>query len=351
MGNVHKLQTAESVTETAGLWLSRLDRGLTHQEMDQLRRWLSEDPAHEQVFLAMAKSWDEMTALEALADLFPDPAQRRNKPNRPMLAFAASVCAAILVVGWLVADHFQPESVQTASEPLISERSDLLYETGIGEQSTTVLADGSTIILNTNSLVTVRYSARHRVIELMRGQVHVQVVPDRRRPLSVLAGESIVQAVGTAFAVQLIEGNKTELVVTEGEVLVGTVSRAARTGSSTPPVPVLPQTALRVEEGKELIMGVAAPTVRAVSPEDVLIRMSWREGNLTFRDERLEEALKEVERYTTVRFQFLDQDLRGEKLTGRYRTGDIDGFLFALGESHRISYEHTDDGRVLLSRL
>ena len=79
--------------------------------------------------------------------------------------------------------------------------------------------------------------------------------------------------------------------------------------------------------------------------------MSWREGNLIFRGEAMEDALRELERYTTVRFMFLDSELRTQGVIGRYKAGDVDAFLDALGASHNVTYTRTDDGQVLLSAL
>jgi transmembrane sensor len=67
--------------------------------------------------------------------------------------------------------------------------------------------------------VNITYTAQARVIELQRGEIHIDVAHDTARPLSVLAGGQVIQAVGTAFNVQL-EENLVELIVTQGKVLV-----------------------------------------------------------------------------------------------------------------------------------
>lgn len=350
MGNVHKLISRQSATEEAGLWLSKLSRGLSQQETAQLQDWLAKDVSHQRVFLAMAKAWDDMSSLEVLADLFPNPAPARSE-RLLRYAAAAGVVAVACFVGWLVVANIQSNPDRAVLVQENTEPTELTYDTGVGEQSTTVLADGTTVVLNTDSLIAVRYSSHHRILELVRGEVHVDVVPNRRRPLTVIARENIVQAVGTAFVVQLVDDSKAELVVIEGAVLVGTTPKRLREKALIAAVPILPITALRVSQGEELLMGEESANVRAVTPDDIEARISWKEGNLVFRDERLEDALKEVERYTNLRFSFADQSLKSQLLTGRYRAGDIDSFLVALGESHDISYEWTDESVVLLDQL
>ena len=81
------------------------------------------------------------------------------------------------------------------------------------------------------------------------------------------------------------------------------------------------------------------------------MKLSWREGRVVFRGESLEAALAEIERYTTVQFVFLDEDLKSRSVTGRFRAGDVDGLLVALRTNFNITHERSDDGRVLLSNL
>jgi len=72
---------------------------------------------------------------------------------------------------------------------------------------------------------------------------------------------------------------------------------------------------------------------------------------LIFRSEPLEQALREVERYTTVEFVVLDESLKSKLLTGRFRTGDVETLLVLLRENFNIHHEFDGENRVLLSSL
>ena len=50
---------------------------------------------------------------------------------------------------------------------------------------------------------------------------HIDVAHDKTRPLSVIAGGKVIQAVGTAFNVE-VRNELVELIVTDGKVLVAT---------------------------------------------------------------------------------------------------------------------------------
>ncbi len=352
MGNVYKLRDKQSANEMAGIWLARLDRGLVPSEKEELASWLEEDATNRTTLLEMAKMWDEMSSLETLAELLPESPDAPVGNHRPRLIGAAAALCVVGLAGWWGTNLIVSQPGERQETRAVADASRLVYETGVGEQSTTVLSDGSTITLNTDSYLVVRYSAHHRVLELTRGELHVDVATDPRRPLSVVAGENIVQAVGTEFSVQITGTNKAELIVTEGEVLVRSKSSGgSASGSLLPPPPVLPSTAQRVEQGQSLMLGVEDASVSTVTSDEIAARMSWRDGSLMFRGESMEEALRELERYTTIRFVFLDNELKAQGVIGRYKAGDVDAFLEALGASHSVTYTRTNDGRVLLSRL
>ena len=99
------------------------------------------------------------------------------------------------------------------------------------------------------------------------------------------------------------------------------------------------------------MLGTPEETTKQLSDEDIEAKLSWREGRLIFRGERLEAALAEVERYTTVQFVFLEDEIRTREVVGRFRAGDVDSLLLALRLNFNVAYERIDDGQVLLSNL
>jgi transmembrane sensor len=91
------------------------------------------------------------------------------------------------------------------------------YSTGIGEQRTIQLMDGSTVELNARSKVEVRLTERRRDVALIEGQALFHVAKDKLRPFVVRAGEAEVRAVGTEFDVYKKQA-ETVVTVVEGRV-------------------------------------------------------------------------------------------------------------------------------------
>ena len=169
----------------------------------------------------------------------------------------------------------------------------------------------------------------NRLLQLDRGELHITVARDKKRPLSVLVGERVVQAVGTEFNIEITGEQRIELVVTEGVVMVGISADSTNAGGPQKPL-MLTQNATPVAAGQEVVIDLnddpAQPVdADAIDADDIAVKLSWREGNLIFRGESLEEAVSEVGRYTEVQFIFLDEESKKVRVAGLFKAGDVDG--------------------------
>ena len=349
MNQVVDISDKDRRLDTASRWIVRMDSGLSADERVELQRWMAENPKNAARLLSMAKRWDKMHDLSRLAELFPEADMTRGAKRTARVWYAAAAAAMlVLSVGLFLFASVDLGDNTDTPVPGVVQAADQ-FETAIGEQSTVTLSDGSIVVLNTNSLIRVAYSNDARVLHLERGEIHVEVFDDPSRPFSVVAADRIVQAVGTAFSVEITEDQRIELVVTEGKVVVGI--HAPTSTQSVAPALITQSSSNTVEAGEEMVLGVADEVITAVTAEDIEVKLSWREGRLVFRGEPLEAALAEIERYTTVQFIFIDEDLKTREVTGRFRAGDVDGLLIALRMNFDIVHERADDGRVYLSNL
>ena len=203
MSNVHQFPDQSSRFDEASLWIAKLDNGLSNAEEKALKDWLSQDSENAAVFLKMAEVWDKMDSLDRLSHLFPQPVHHRNQ-GFSALARVASVAAVLLVGVWMAAIWLPLDNSDSGFVANVQG----LYQTTVGESSEIDLPDGTRLVLNTNSSVRVSYSERQRILFLERGEINVDVAHDETRPLSVVVGDQIIQAVGTQFNVELNSDQK-----------------------------------------------------------------------------------------------------------------------------------------------
>lgn len=352
MNNVHEFPGSQSKSsQEAAEWVARLGNGLNSEQEAVFAEWLNKNEQNHREFSELAKLWDSMDALSRLARMFPESEIKRVKTSsgRGWL-IAASVFLAAGIASW-----FAMSSLPGADEHVaaVDSTTELILRTEIGEQSNHTLADGTFIVLNTDSEVAIDFTESNRLLRLERGEIHLKVAHDPTRPLGVIIGDKVVQAVGTEFNLEISSDQSIELVVTDGLVMVGIVRPDVDDNESAGPL-VLDQNFAMVAAGQEVTIEADERDIDTIEAEDIeseniSVKLSWREGNLIFRGESLEEAVEEVGRYTAVEFVFLDEAAKKVRVAGLYKAGDVEGLLAALRAHFNISYEWQGDDRIILS--
>ena len=349
MSNIREFPSSKDrKLQEAADWIAAIERGLTGEEEQELARWLSLSRANYQLFIELAELWDNMEVLSRLSDLFPESQPARRYPSNRVLSVSALAASVVAGIFLFAAVQMQDIAIRQFT-PVTDSHS---YDTAVGEYATHQLSDGSTITLNTNSRVRVNYTASERLLMLDRGEIHVKVAHDSDRPLSVAVGSKVVRAVGTEFNVEITEDQSLELVVTDGVVMVGVLD-ASDEGASSDTPKLLPQSSTIVGAGEQVLILANDQNTDSIKPEsierdEIAVKLSWREGNLIFRGESLEEAVYEVGRYTAVEFVFLDEETREVRVAGLFKAGDVEGLLAALRNHFNIAYERQGEHRILL---
>ena len=209
------------------------------------------------------------------------------------------------------------------------------YSTGVGEQRTVALGDGSTVFLNTDSDVRVRLSRRLRRIELVRGEALFTVSHDPRRPFEVHALQGVTTAVGTQFDVELTRGGAA-ISVLEGTVTVG--------GSSEGRAAALPPVAVSAGNGVGYSQEGAVSDLR---PAEVNRIQGWRSQRMVFNDIALDTALAEYNRYSRKPIVLSNPALGSRHINGVFHIGDEAAFLSALDQGLHLKATKGDAQTVL----
>ncbi len=186
------------------------------------------------------------------------------------LAAAASI---LLIVGIVVSNL--PEPLHGA-----------VYRTAKGERQTYQLQDGSSLTLNTQSLVTVQMTDNERRLVLRQGEAIFDVTKDAARPFLVEAGGRTVRAIGTRFNVAQ-KGD--EILVTVLEGVVHVTAKEAQGAAPTAP-------AAELTVGEQLVYGDSSASEKE-SGVDVETVTAWRNGELIFDSQPLRTVIAEFNRY------------------------------------------------------
>ncbi|MEE4380973.1 MAG: FecR domain-containing protein [Pseudomonadales bacterium] len=334
----------EAIEEEAATWVVRRSGDEFGPEDERaLAAWLATSERHRDAYQRLAAVWADAAVLEELDDLADAaeplaPERRRSpSPGRWALAAAASVCLAIASVLWL-GEAELPRAERAAAQD---------YVTGVGEQRTVVLADGSVLRLNTGTALSVDLSSSLRRIRLHQGEAFFEVAPDRRRPFSVESSAGSVRALGTAFSARLRGREHLEVTVEEGRVRVDPAPpEALPSGVSHAPLPE----PIELSAGSAVVFVGEERKVEPVSERELSRRLSWRDGVVVFAGEPLRSVVEDVSRYTELEITIADPSIEALPIGGYFRIGEVEALLESLELVFGIEARRSDTGAIVLAR-
>ncbi|PJI87350.1 DUF4880 domain-containing protein [Sphingomonas koreensis] len=325
-------ESSRYIDATAADWIARLDRGpLSQEESQALEAWLSGDARRRGALLrADALSLQS----EAARALGPDFDATQFAPAALPKAVAQSPVSRRRMLAWTGAGGLAAASLAML---VVAVRPAAAITTGLGEVRLVTLDDGSTIVLNTQSSMRVRYSDRIRRVELLYGEAYFTVLPDGKRPFVVdLEGHPLRAARGT-FRVRKLDDKPVDILVDQGAVSLG---EAGTAGAVLMPA----QTRLALPEAGPI------PAPQPIPADLVSRALAWREGRIAFEGEPLSEAAAEFARYSKTRIEIRDPALAQEPITGLFAASDPIGFSRAVASALDAHVEQQADTVILTRR-
>ncbi|HEY1140399.1 MAG TPA: FecR domain-containing protein [Lysobacter sp.] len=309
----------------AEAWMARLMApDCTPADRAAFEDWLAQSPQNVQ-------AWLEIERVQAMsAQLRSDEMLRaavraiRRQPARPFRAWVPAAAAAMLVVA--VAAIWWGYEPETAAVPQH-------YATAMGEQSEVTLADGTVVLLDTGTQLTASFDSRQRVVELTQGRAQFVVGSDAQRPFLVKAGLSTVRDIGTTFQVARAEG-AVDVGLLEGRVDV-------RTKNDRNVATLSPGETVRVD---------AQGRIGPKAPLDLTSARAWPQGDLVFKQRRLDELLTEMNRYSKQQVRLADPALGGLTVSGVFHAGDQDALVAVLERGWSLRAERRGVDEIILHR-
>lgn len=290
-----------TVRNQAAHWVTSLNSGeWTDEDQRRLDVWIAQDARHRFEFERARIAWERIGRFPAGA--IPQmKAARCSKAPLRMLPIAASF--AVLFIAGIVAALWFSAGQDKA----------VLYSTARGEQLSVALADGSTMQLNTDTVVMVEYGWRMRTIRLERGEALFTVAPGDERPFQVMAAGGEIRDLGTRFSVSR-SSDEVAVLVLEGAVTVKTAQSAFRQPLGA---------------GERIGFG---PSGRLLPVErvDAEAVTAWTRGRMVFDNVTLIEMARQVARYHDVRIVVDDPASASLRVSGTFKTNDLDGLIDTL---------------------
>ena len=194
------------------------------------------------------------------------------------------------------------------------------FRTDVGNQRRTTLADGTLLMLNTDTAVNVRIGPKERRLQLVSGEIYVATAKDPERPFLIETPQGLAQALGTRFTVRSID-DRARVAVFEGAVKL------------TPATLAAPSLVLQAGDAASF----TKDAVDAMQSADENSK-AWVDGTLVAKSMRLRDFLDELSRYTPHTLS-CDPAVAELQVSGSYPVAQVPLILDAVSATLSLEVE------------
>jgi len=287
--------------------------------------------------------------------------EERSRPDNRLpllLRIAASVLILLALAGLLIQRGL----------PRLTNRLEPRIELVVpsGEKSKVILADGSTVWINSESrlIYPVGFKGRERKV-ILEGEAYFDISKVKNSPFVVYTQDVRVRVTGTKFNVKSYPKDHTiETTVVEGSVRVEDKEEKVRFS------PVLLKSSERMVLRKDYMKGQSDALQKEVPEESVQVSepvsseeitigyvnteniTSWKDHLLVFDNESLEEIALKMSRWYKVQIIIQDSELKTQRYTGKFVNNEsLDQVLKAINLTTPIQYTLNKTGVQIRSKL
>lgn len=327
------------------LLLDRFMRGETSpEEEQQLLAWFREAESQEDLLAFYRQRWHESATKEISEEvrlrMFDQIKDRINtgkttllknnrKQNRRRLFYWGQYAAAVLlcvVVG--ITSHLYTRHA-------VTEVKEYKVEAQKGQRANVTLPDGTKVWLNSHTqlLYNNNYGVEDRVVDL-DGEAYFEVAKDKEHRFIVKAGGLEVEALGTTFNVKAYK---------EDEGVVATLfSGRVRATAGKHSVILSP--------AQQVAFSRKSKTWIVNNPENIAYASMWRDNELAFEGETLDEIAIRLNRLYNVQIAFKSEKIKQYRFAGVIKNNSLDNVFEIISLTSPIMYESLGDTILLSER-
>jgi len=297
--------------------------------------WRMKSSENEQIFQESLKAWEAIPLLHEMEQF--NSFEALKKINARLVHHEATKwwipiqkIAAILLLPLLIYSGYI--SIRNAS--LKSQQKEYIVMQTISSRQGMVtqfdLADGTKVWLNSGSKLQFPNSFTGNLREVkLTGEAFFEVAKNEKQPFQVHAKELQIEVLGTSFNVVSYEDEQqSEVVLVEGKVKLSAENDQVKKEFGL------------MNSGQR---AVYTENDQKLESHEVAVDkyIAWRDGNLIFRDDNMEDVAKRLSRWFNVEIIFNDSEIKDYAYKATFRNENLTQVLNLLKISAPIDYQIT----------
>lgn len=297
-----------TLTEQAATWFLRIQQSnCSDADQKAFKVWMAASEANRAEYQQYTRLWQNLDQLE-----------RKPKQSSSKKAYLAITSVMMLMIMF--------GSLQWLSGY------EEIHTTAVGDRHQITLADGTTIDMNTDTVIRAALWGFSRKVTLERGEASFKIGDESFRPFVVFSGNGTLRDIGTEFNV-VKQADTTTVSVLEGavEVTLDNQSQATKL----------------LYGGQQLTY--SNYDISSISPVNAEATAAWHKDRLIFRELPLDEVVQQINRYHVRPIRLGDQQLSQLKVSGEFNSTDRAGLIQALKTLLPLRSSEQDSVTVLYS--
>jgi transmembrane sensor len=252
------------------------------------------------------------------------------------------IAAAVLLIAGVTIVYKSSREADPPKKNLIAR-----FITGGGERKKIILSDGSVVLLNAKSFLTVNedFNESKREVNLV-GEAFFDVKHNKDKPFQVHTSDFDINVLGTSFNVKVYPDEATS----EAVLIKGVIVMEGK-GSKGNSIVMKPSQKVTFYK-KELARPGIKTTAKAANSrpqitinqytkvnDSTIVEMAWTRNQLEILDQSFCDLKSVLERWYDVDIKFADKDIERYRFTATFNGETIEEVLIALQDAEHFKYE------------
>lgn len=316
----------------------------TEEENRQLRLWFEQTTSKEEFYQLFDQAWAESSSEISKATQERIYRQLQNRlntsthstkresyrlfPTWQKIAIAA-IISALVLSNYLTLDYTLEKQEQMAIQ-------NFTVSAEKGQRAFITLPDSTKVWLNSDTRISypANYGLKDRNV-LLEGEAFFDVAKDPGKRFIVKANNLKVEALGTTFNICAYKGENS----ITASLLSGSVCVSYNNYSTI----LQPNESVKVD--------LLSKRISLNRGSDVANAAMWRNNELIFKGESLEEIARIMNRLYNVTVEIEDESIKKETYAGTIHNGNLQNMIDIISLTTSISYEYKGDTLYLRKRV